>query len=56
MKYLVTCALKNGNVIPAFTDTFTTAMTTAIMFKKGKYTAKVVIVNISTGATTHVVF
>lgn len=56
MRYLVTSKLKNGNVIPALTDTFSSAMAIADMFYKGEYTVKVEIVKISTGATTQYVF
>lgn len=56
MKYLVTCTLKNGNVIPVFTDAYSSALTIADMFYKGEYTVKVEIVKISTGATTRYVF
>lgn len=48
--YLVTCHLRNGNIIPAFTDAFSSAMTIADMFKSGEYTVKVEILKISTGS------
>lgn len=50
LNYLVTCKLKNGNVIPAFTDCFSSAMEIAAMFESGEYTEKVKILKISTGA------
>lgn len=48
--YLVTCHLRNGNIIPAFTDAFSSAMTIADMFNSGEYTVKVEILKISTGS------
>lgn len=48
--YLVTCKLQNGNVIPAFTDCFSSATEIAERFKRGEYTNVVKILNISTGA------
>ena len=48
--YLVTCHLSNGNIIPAFTDAFSSAMTIADMFNAGEYTVKVEILKISTGS------
>lgn len=49
--YLVTCEMKNGNVIPAFTDSFSSAMEIAERFEGGEYTKKVKILKILTGAT-----
>lgn len=51
LNYLVTCKLKNGNVIPAFTDSFSSALEIAERFKTGKYTEEVKILKISSGAT-----
>ena len=51
LNYLVTCKLKNGNVIPAFTDCFSSAVEIAARFESGEYTEKVKILKISTGAT-----
>lgn len=56
MRYLVTCTMQNGNVIPALTDAFSSAMAIADMFYKGEYTVKVEIIKISTGAKTTYVF
>jgi hypothetical protein len=49
--YLVTCEMQNRNVIPAFTDCFSSAMEIAERFECGEYTKKVKILKISTGAT-----
>lgn len=49
--YLVTCKMQNDNVIPAFTDCFSSAMEIAQRFQCGKYTVEVKIFKISTGAT-----
>ena len=49
--YLVTCKMQNDNVIPAFTDSFSSAMEIAERFKRGEYTNVVKILKISTGAT-----
>ena len=54
--YLVACHLMNGNIIPAFTDAFSSAVTIADMFSAGEYTVKVEITKIPTGATTKYVF
>lgn len=51
LRYLVTCEMKNGNVIPAFTDSFSSAMEIAERFEGGEYTKKVKILKILTGAT-----
>lgn len=49
--YLVTCEMRNGNVIPAFTDCFSSAMEIAARFVGGEYTKKVRILKISSGTT-----
>lgn len=49
--YLVTCEMQNGNVVPAFTNCFSSAIKIAEMFESGEYTKKVKILKISTGAT-----
>lgn len=49
--YLVTCEMQNGNIIPAFTDCFSSALEIAARFECGEYTKKVKILKISTGAT-----
>lgn len=54
--YLVTCEMRNGNVIPAFTDCFSSAMEIAERFEGGEYTKKVKILKISTGATFEYIF
>lgn len=54
--YLVTCEMQNGNVIPAFTDSFSSAMEIAARFEDGVYTKKVKILKISTGATFEYMF
>lgn len=54
--YLVTCHLQNGNIIPAFTDAYSSALTIADMFNDGKYTVKVTILKLSTGATFEYIF
>lgn len=51
LNYLVTCKCKNGNVIPAFTDSFSSALSIAEMFESGEYTEEIKILKISTGAT-----
>lgn len=38
--YLVTCEMINGNVIPAFTDCFSSAMKIAARFVSGENTKK----------------
>lgn len=48
--YLVMCKMQNGNVIPAFTDCFSSATEIAERFSRGEYTNVVKIINISTGA------
>lgn len=54
--YLVTCKMKNGNVIPAFTDCFSSAMEIAQRFHCGEYTDEVKIFKISTGAAFEYIF
>lgn len=54
--YLVTCEMQNGNVIPAFTNCFSSAIEIADMFCEGEYTVKVEIHVISTGATFEYIF
>lgn len=54
--YLVTCEMQNGNIIPAFTDCFYSAMEIAARFECGEYTKKVKILKISTGATFEYIF
>lgn len=51
LNYLVLCKCKNGNVIPAFTDSFSSAVEIAERFKSGEYTKEVKLLKISTGAT-----
>lgn len=48
--YLVTCEMRNGNVILAFTDYFSSAQEIAKRFEEGDYTKKVKIINLLTGA------
>lgn len=54
--YLVTCKMQNGNVIPAFTDTFSSALEIVERFEEGEYTEEVKILKISTGATFEYIF
>lgn len=54
--YLVTCKMRNGNVIPAFTDCFSSAVEIAERFKTGMYTKEVKIFKLSTGAMFEYVF
>lgn len=54
--YLVTCEMQNGNIIPAFTDCFSSALEIAARFERGEYTKKVKILKISTGATFEYIF
>ena len=54
--YLVTCEMRNGNVIPAFTDCFSSAVEIAKRFKRGEYTKKVKIFKLSTGAMFEYIF
>ena len=49
--YLVTCKMQNDNVIPAFTDCFSSAIEIAKRFSSGEYTKEVKILKISTGST-----
>lgn len=51
LNYLILCKCKNGNVIPALTDSFSSALEIAERFKTGKYAEEVKILKISTGAT-----
>lgn len=48
--YLVTCKMQNGNVIPAFTDSFSSATKIADMMIGGEYANEVKIIKISTGS------
>lgn len=54
--YLVTCEMQNSNVIPAFTNCFSSAVEIAARFRSGEYTKKVNILKISTGSTFEYVF
>lgn len=54
--YLVTCEMRNGNVIPAFTDCFSSAVEIAERFKRGEYAKKVKIFKLSTGAMFEYIF
>ena len=54
--YWVICKCKNGNVIPAFTDSFSSAMEIAERFADGEYTNEIKIVKISTGAIYEYIF
>lgn len=54
--YLVTCEMRNGNVIPAFTDSFSSAVEIAERFNAGEYTKEVKILKVSTGAMFDYVF
>lgn len=54
--YWVICKCKNGNVIPAFTDSFSSAMEIAERFTDGEYTKEIKIVKISTGAIYDCIF
>ena len=56
MGYMVTCKLKNGNVMSSFADTFSSAMLIAEKFISGEFTKRVEIVKISTGATTRYIY
>lgn len=56
MKYIITCKLKNDNIIPAFAESFSVAMYIADMFIDGEFTERVEVVKISTGATIKYVF
>ena len=51
LNYLVLCKCQNGNVIPAFTDSFSSALEIVERFKSGEYTKEVKLLKISTGAT-----
>lgn len=54
--YLVTCETRNGNVIPAFTDCFSSAREIAERFEEGDYTKEVKILKLLTGATFKYIF
>ena len=54
--YWVICKCKNGNVIPAFTDSFSSAMEIADMMIGGEYTVEVKILKISTGTIYDYIF
>ena len=56
MKYIVICTLYNGNVIPAFASTFTSATEIADMFINGDYTSSVEIITLATGARTRYIY
>lgn len=56
MSYVIICKLDNGNIIPAFAESFNVAMHIADMFIDGEFTECVEIVKISTGATIKYVF
>lgn len=48
--YLVTCKTQDGNVVPAFTDSFSSATEIADMMIGGEYAVEVKILKISTGS------
>lgn len=54
--YLVTCETRNGGIIPAFTDCFSSATEIAKRFECGEYTKKVKILKISTDALFEYIF
>lgn len=54
--YLVTCEMQNGNIIPAFTACFSSAMKMAERFEEGDYTKEVKILKLLTGATFEYIF
>ena len=56
MKYIVICTLSNGNVIPAFTSTFTSATEIADRFIHGDYTVSVEIITLASGARTRYIY
>ena len=56
MKYIVICTLYNGNVIPAFTSTFTSATEIADMFIHGNHTSSGEIITLATGARTRYIY
>lgn len=56
IQYTIICKLKNGNVIPAFAETFSGAMRIADIYSRGDFTERVEIIKTSTGATTRYVF
>lgn len=51
LRYLVMCKMQNGIVIPAFTDSFSSATEIADMMIGGEYAVEVKLLKISTGAT-----
>lgn len=56
MKYIVICKLNNGNVIPAFASTLTSATEIAEMFIHGDDTSFVEIITLATGARTRYIY
>ena len=56
MKYIVICKLYNGNVIPTFTSTFTSATEIADMFIHSDHTSSVEIITLATGARTRYIY
>lgn len=56
MKYVIICKLKNGSTIPAFAETFNSAMHIAEMFIGGEFTERVEVVKFSTGSTIKYIF
>lgn len=56
MKYIVICRLYNGNVIPAFANTFKLATDIADMFIHGNHTSSVEIITLATGARTRYIY
>lgn len=55
LMYIV-CILKNGNVIPAYTDSFSSALVIADMFNSGDGDVEIKILKISTGSTFEFIF
>lgn len=56
MKYIVICKLDNGNVIPAFASTFTSAAEIADMFIHGDNISSVEIITLATGERTRYMY
>lgn len=54
--YIVICILKNGNVIPAFADSFSSALVISDMFNSGDGVVEIKILKISTGSTFEFIF
>lgn len=54
--YLVTCKMRNGNVIPAFTGCFSSAMAIAEIFISGEYPEEIKILKISSGSIFEFIF